>query len=422
MLVIGVGSVALWMHAERQIDRQTIPALERPAEASEGVEDAMNVLVVGTDSRDDFTPAERRQLSLGDFDDLHQADTILLVQLRPDDESATVVSIPRDLRVTDPDGRSGRINGALARGGPDLLVRIVESISEVGIDHYVEVPISGFLETVDAVGTIEICLDEPLSDRRAGADFAAGCHDVGPTESLAFVRSRAGARGDFRRIDRQQQFLRALFDEVASARTFADPRRLVRVVDRVSDNLVTDDALGLREMRQLATELRSMLDGELRAITLPAYADERDGVSYVSAYEPGVRELFRHLREGRAPPARGEPEEREEVSVGLWHTGEYGAADRVESTLFFAGYSPWTIGPGALETPRRTSVIAIEGTDEQAEWIAGAIGGEIRPLPTTVDPPEGVDVLVVVGHDASEPLEDERPAGSERETDEVRER
>lgn len=424
LLVTAAGATALWMHADRQIERQTIPALERPAEAGEGLagsEQTLNVLVVGTDSRDDFTPQERRELALGDFDGLRQADTILVVQLRPDDESATIVSIPRDLRVED-DGRSFRINAALMRDGPDLLVRAVESLSGVSIDHYVEIPMSGFLEVVDAVGTVEICLDRALRDRRAGADFSAGCHDMGPREALAFVRSRIGGRGDFQRIDRQQTFMLALAEEVASARTFADPRRLVRVVDRVSANLVTDDELGLAEMRRLATELRGLVEGEVETITLPAYADDREGVSYVSTYEPGAHVLFTYLRAGQPPPPRGAPAERGDVSVGLWTTGEERSADKVESTLFFAGYSPWIVGVGPLETPSRTSVVAVEGSDEQATWVAAAVGGTVTALPDHIDPPADVDVLVVVGRDVTPTFEGDAPPGADTRSEEPRER
>lgn len=391
---------ALWWYAEQRLDRQAVDGLrgEQPAEASETIEE-LNVLIVGSDSRDGLTDEQVRELNLGDFEG-KQADTILLIQLRPDDEVASVVSIPRDLRIEMTDGREIRINSALGRGGADLMVRAVETLTGVPLDHYIEVSVPGFLASVEALGGVEICLDDALRDRRSGADFSAGCHDMGPQEALSYVRSRAGSRGDFQRIERQQEFMAAVLSELTSARVFANPPRLVRLVDQLAPHVTTDQGLSVRDMRRIAQQLSGVAEGTIRKVAVPAYADSRDGVDFVSAYEPGAAALFRDLRQGRTLPDRGEEEERDEVSLGIWTAGQPGAAERVESTLYYAGFSPQILGRGPVEQGQRTAVHAVGEEREYAEWVAAVLGAEVKRLSDDVDVPAGLDVLVVIGRDA----------------------
>jgi LCP family protein required for cell wall assembly len=403
LLLLGFAG-ALWWLAEQRMDRQAVDALggDKPAEASETIEE-LNVLIVGSDSREGLTDEQIRELKLGEFEG-KQADTILLVQLRPDDEVANVVSIPRDLRIETTDGREMRINSALARGGADLMVRAIETLAGVAVDHYVEVSIPGFLASVEALGSVEICLDDPLQDRHSGADFSAGCHDMDPEESLSFVRSRAGPRGDFERIERQQTFMAAVLHELTSARILTNPPRLVRLVDHLGRHVTTDEGLSIRDMRRIARELSGVEDGTVRKVAMPAYADSREDVDYVSAYEPGSQALFRQLRQGQPVGDRGEPDERLEVSLGVWTAGLPGAAERVESTLYYAGFEPEILGRGPVEQAHRTVVHAVGEDREPAEWIASVLGAEVKRLGPDHEVPEGTDVIVVVGRDAQEDL------------------
>lgn len=395
-IVVAVFLGALWWYAEQRIDREEIDAIgER--EHPEIDEPVLNFLVIGSDSREGLTEEEQQDLELGDFEG-RRADTILLVQVGSDRDEAAIVSIPRDLRMR-VDGDITRIN-TLVEDGPELLVRAVESIAGLDIDHYVEISIPGFLGVVEAIGTVEICLEQRLRDRRSGADFSAGCHDMSAEESLAYVRSREGARGDFERIGRQQRFVRAVIDEMTAARNLLNPTRLVRIVDRVSDNLRTDQSLGVRRMRALAEEMRSVVEGEVATTTVPAYPSEANGAAYVTTYEPGAQALFRELRQGRLPADRGSEDERAEVTLGIWSGGQAQAARRVESTLFFAGFRPEVLGPGPVETPTTTIVYPVGSDRESARWVAAVLGGRVEDPPQDVQIPDVFDVVVVVGEDA----------------------
>jgi LCP family protein required for cell wall assembly len=399
VVIAGVGT-ALWWYAEQRLDREVIPALDKgddDAETEFELDAPLTFLVVGSDSRDDLTEEERRDLRLGTFEH-EQADTILIVQILPGADRANVVSIPRDLRIIH-DGRSRRINAMLDIGGADLVVRTVEHIAGIQVDHYINVSVMGFVKVVDAVGTVEICLDEPLHDEKSGADFTAGCHDMDGAEALSYVRSREGPRGDFERIERQHTFISAVMSEMTSARTLVDVRRLFRIIDAGAPHVTTDEKLGLRQMRRLAEELRGVVDGEVETTVLPAFAEQIGDVPYMIAFEPGAREIFAALRRGDSVPPRGDSEEREETTVGIW-TGHHAiGADRVASTLHFAGFAPAGQGPGAVEAGRQSIVFDI-GDSDAAQWVAGLLGAAIHPLPDDVDAPEDVDVLVLVGEDA----------------------
>ena len=109
----------------------------------------------GSDSRDDLTEAERKELGTGGAVG-QRTDTIML--LHTGDGPNLLMSIPRDSIVDDPGhGDSNKINAAFAYGGPQLLVRTIEQSTGIRIDDYVEIGFGGFVGMVDAVGGVEIC-------------------------------------------------------------------------------------------------------------------------------------------------------------------------------------------------------------------------------------------------------------------------
>jgi LCP family protein required for cell wall assembly len=395
-VVLGAIAIGVYLWADARLDREVIDAIGQRDPDRAAVPDALNFLVVGSDSREGLTDEEAQRLELGDFDD-ERADTILIVQIHQGREQASVISLPRDTRIVTRDGGM-RVNEALELG-PSSMVEAVEAIAGTEMDHFVEVSIPGFLIVVEAIGTVEICLEEPLRDEQAGADFEAGCQDMTAEEALAFVRSREGARGDFRRIERQHKFVEAVLDELTAARTLLRPDRLVRIVERASRNITTDEDLGLREMRALADEIRDVVEGDLRTTTVPSFAEEIDGIPYVIPYQPGARALFNALGRGDLPEPRGTAEERADVDVVLWTAGQQEGAVRVQSTLFFSGFGVEMLGGGPLSPGRTTSVHALGEDEEPAQWVAAVLGVRVTPLPADATAPTTGDVLVVAGED-----------------------
>jgi LCP family protein required for cell wall assembly len=399
-VVGGVAAVTsaqlLLAQAETNLTRVPVPELERSEEPS----DARSFLVVGSDARDGLEGEDREEMALGEFEG-QRSDVILYVSISEDRETVSLVSLPRDLLVLD-DGRQAKLTDTFA-GGPDELVRVIRDNFGLPVNHYSAVSLGGFVEVVRTLGGVEICLDEPLDDWRAGADFDAGCHEMDATEALAYVRSRQGDRADFERIDRQQQFMRSVLTELTEARVLANPRRVSRLVEDVSTNVTTDDDLDLGQMLGLADELRGVVAEGLPMTTVPAYPRRIDGIEYMIAYEPGAEALFDALRDGEPVAERGSRDERDETRVAIVSGGRDGAAEIVRATLGFAGFDARGAGHGAaeLDAGATTVVHPAPGEEERADWVAATLGADVEPLPDGTEVAGGASVLVRVGEDAT---------------------
>lgn len=313
---IGIGSVAvlvlvvalgLWWYASSKIDEIDVPALDDgptldEVSAAGEIVDTLNVLVVGNDTREGLT--EEQLQALGTTDDGGQlTDTIMLVQISPQREQAVVVSFPRDLRVTYPGEGNVKINSVRARGGPDALVRVVQDFTGVDLDHYVEIDMAGFLRLADALGGVEVCLDQPLVDEFAGVDMVAGCQVVDSYDALGFVRSRRVATeqfgaDDFGRIAKQQYYLRQAMSQATRLGTLVNPVKVKNLIDAVASAVTTDRALGLTDMYRIANTLKGLTADDVMLRTVPGFVRTEEGQSFVIAEPEQAEALFQALREG----------------------------------------------------------------------------------------------------------------------------
>jgi LCP family protein required for cell wall assembly len=402
--IVGITAIAttgvlLVQRAEASLTRVPVPQLDQ-VDDSTGPS-ARHFLIVGSDSRAGLSAEERRELSLGSFEG-QRADTIMYVAISADRETISIVSLPRDLLVYDANDRPRKITDVFA-GGADDLVGVIQSNFGLPINHYAAMSLGGFVEVVNTLGEVEVCLERPLRDRKSGADFEEGCHDMDAREALSYVRSRSGPRSDFERIDRQQRFIRSVLTELTDARVLADPPRLFHLIEDVAGNLETDEDLTLNQMRRLADDARQVVTGGIPMTAVPAYPQTIDGLYFVVAYGPGAREMFDDLREGRPIRDRGTPEQRAETVVSVWSGGRATEQRIVIQVLSFAGFLPGGAGTGpeALDAGGTTVVYAVPGNEEQAGWVAATLGTTVETLPDDVAVPEGADVIVAVGSDAS---------------------
>ncbi len=385
----------LYRQLESSLTRVPLEELDRATTTT----DARHFLVVGSDSRGDLDAESRSSMSLGEFEG-QRSDTIIYVALSADRSAISLVSLPRDLLVMD-DGRQRKLTDTFA-GGADDLIRVIQSNFGLPINHYAKVSLGGFVEAVRTLGGVDICLDEPLKDWRAGADFEAGCHRMDAEEALSYVRSRQGPRADFERIDRQQTFLRATLEELTQRRVLANVPQLFQLVEDVSTNVVTDDGLGLGQMRSLADEARRIVDDGVPMTTVPAYTRRIDGIDYVIAYRPGAEALFEDLRRGRPLESRGTGDERRDTRVAVWSGGRPAATKIVGDTLLYAAFdaTPSGQGPSGTDAGTTTTVYRVPGQTEAADWVAATLGAPVRALPDGVGAPDGAQVVVAVGDDA----------------------
>lgn len=226
----------------------------------------LHVLVTGSDSRAGLSAEERIALTTGSAGG-ERADTIILLTI--DGTRVGMLSFPRDLSVQRCDGSVGRINGALAIGGPSCLVETVHHLSGIRAHHHVTVTLGGFRDVVDAVGGVELCLDRAIRDRSAGIDLPAGCQVLDGADALGYVRVRK-IDSDFARIERQQQFLRALARELTDPTLVVRPWRLVPTLVGASRAVTVDQRLGPVDLARISIGMRAVASGRAVTATVPA--------------------------------------------------------------------------------------------------------------------------------------------------------
>jgi LCP family protein required for cell wall assembly len=245
--------------------RQPIPAVSEPAPGA-----PVNVLLVGSDSR--------AGLSAGDLDGLgaggvqgQRADTIMIAHISPERKKVVLLSVPRDLRVQI-DGRTSKINAAL-NAGPDKLVQVVERTTGIELNHYVRIDFSGFVKLVDVLGGVELCNEtgKRIDDASTNLHMGPGCATLDGPQALSFVRVRK-IDSDFQRIQRQQQFLRAVLGELTSAESVLSLPKLAGVGRQLAHNIETDEGLSVRDGLDLARKLGSLGDDNLDMRTYPSRA------------------------------------------------------------------------------------------------------------------------------------------------------
>lgn len=215
------------------------PAGDRPAE-----QPGTTYLLVGSDSRKGLSKADNRRLGTGGVGDVGQrTDTIML--LHTGDGPSLLLSVPRDSIVPIPGHGTTKINAAFAYGGPRLLVRTLEQNTGLRIDHYVEIGFGGFVNSVDAVGGIEVCPTKRMVDPKANLRIKKGCQEVDGVTALGYSRSRyTSSLGDIDRAKRQREVVSAIGAEVKSPWTILNPVRYYRINQAGTSSLKVDKDSG----------------------------------------------------------------------------------------------------------------------------------------------------------------------------------
>ncbi len=399
LLVLALALGGLSVYASSQINREEVTGL------GDGV-GALNVLIVGSDSRDGFTPEQLLELGTETVEG-RRTDTIFLLSVSGG--RAAMLSFPRDLYVTACDGQQGRINAAYARLGPSCLVQTVSGLTGIAIDHYVEVNLFGFVQIVDAVGGVPIFLEEPLVDAFAGVSLEAGCHVLTGTEAIGFVRSRQ-VDSDLGRIARQQRFLRELAEEVVSPSTVVNVPRLFRVAGSAGRSLIADEGLGLIDLARLARAARGLAGAGLATYTVPANAANIGGAAVLVPVQEQAEPLFSTFRDGSVleVPAAADVAALQPGDVPLAvlnGTGIEGLAAQAADFLQARGFAVTSVGNAP---PSATTVVQhAPGLQAAAQLVADQIPG------ATISETEGVDDVVLVIGEAADFTQPAPPPPSE---------
>ncbi|GAA3876480.1 hypothetical protein GCM10022227_37830 [Streptomyces sedi] len=279
----------------------------------------LNILLVGTDSRDGLTEEERARYHVGGTS-CRCADAILLLHVSEDRERVSMVSLPRDSLTTLPahtmpdsterhDAHDDKLNSALSHGGPQLMVEAVEGLTDTRIDHYLEVSFVSFMRAVDQLGGVEVCTTEPLRDAYAGLDLPAGTSTLDGPGALAYVRARhVDGASDFGRMERQQRFLAAFADKAVSGGVLLNPGKVAAMAEALLDSVRADEGLDAEQMLELAGLMRHFTTASAEFASVPVADRQHEAPGLGSTVlwdERAADRLFDALRHDQPLPRPG---------------------------------------------------------------------------------------------------------------------
>ncbi|WP_309234536.1 LCP family protein [Nocardia sp. XZ_19_385] len=427
-IVVAAGAVLVFVltgFAWRSID-SLVSGIERISDLGLGGQrdGATDILLVGVDSRTDahgnpLSADERAMLHAGDEVGMN-TDTIMLVRVPNDGRSATAISIPRDSYVEVPGIGPSKINSAygatkltlkeklLAQGvsessaetqsiqaGRQALIKSVGTLTGLTVDHYAEISFLGFVLLTDAVGGVEVCLNEPVDEWMSGADFPAGRQRLNGAQALSFVRQRHNLpRGDIDRIVRQQVFLAQLTNQMLSARTLSNPMRLQDLSSAVGRTVVLD---GSWDVISFLKQLKDLSGGHVKFETIPV-ADlngmTNDGESVVRVEPRMVKAFVSALVDGKSDESEEPSFDPTTVTVSVLNaSGVGGLASKVSQALAVKGFQPGQVGNYNGGSVMSTRVLAASTSNAKAKEVARVLGG----LTVVADPmmsPEAVSVVL----------------------------
>lgn len=392
-----------------------------------------NILLLGSDSRTGLS-ASQQALS-GTNQDLGgstRADTIMLVHLDPDTSKTVVLSFPRDLWVNIPGHGTDKINsafeGGIENGGPELMAKTVFALTHIPINHYLYVDLNGFQQAVDKLGGVSMCIPSyyvntpgdleavdaagnivyirysevgHVADPYTGLDVLPGCQHLGGTQALAYVRARhnlpCSPIPDFARIGRQQQFMRALINQMLRPSEIAKAPGLV---GPVLSSLHRDSAFSAADLVYLVGQMRGVSTGAVQFRSVSGTNAVVNGLDVVKM-DPADKKLFVAIRDGTPLPSLGStlpitPPSPANTTVEVIDVGNASAANEVEGTLSEAGFD---VGPGIVQgdMPKGVTKAAIVYAPNK-EAYAQVVHSYFPGLPLIEVKSLDVPVAVVVPH------------------------
>jgi len=277
---------------------------------------AVNYLLVGSDTREGLTKAELKALRVGSVATAagKRSDTMLLVHISKARDKAIIISIPRDSFALIPQHTKAsgkvspavhsKINSSFNWGGAPLLIQTLEEMTQLKIDHYIEMNFVGFARVVDSLGGIEVCTKKDIDDPKSHLVLKAGVHTLNGIEALKYVRTREfDGMGDIGRMQRQQAFMSSILKKATSAGVLLNPITMTSFINSSLSAVTTDEGLKNSDLITLAKQMKSLATSNVRTLTVPlsdlnCYSN---GVTASVLWDPVLApELWQRLREDRA--------------------------------------------------------------------------------------------------------------------------
>ena len=257
---------------------------QKSEEAKNVFDKPFTVLLLGSDARAD------------DPDMGARTDTIILVRVDPTINRVSMVSIPRDTRIEIDGHGVQKFNAAYTFGGPSGTIAAVKDLTGVDIDHYAEINFEGLVGLVDAIGGIDVEVEEEIDDEDAGGHIDKGKQHLDGKHALILARSRAYIDGDYTRQVNQRKVIMAIINKALTA----PATELSGLIQASTKFLKTDKGIDFDFIYDLADHIRHNNDYPVEIFTasLPSSTATIDQVSYVIADTAGVKEMMKMFLAG----------------------------------------------------------------------------------------------------------------------------
>jgi LCP family protein required for cell wall assembly len=360
--------------------------------------DPVTLLLLGVDRRED---------------EAARSDTIILIRIDPVENTAAMLSIPRDTKVVIPGHGIQKINAAYAfgdasetiqGGGPSLVMTTIEANFGIRIDYFAEVDFEGFQKIIDIVGGVTIDNPYAIKDDEYPADgnnyqriyFPAGWQHLDGEEALIYARTRHDD-GDAARNERQQQVLLALREQALGLDLISKSTELLT---ELAGAFHTD--LSPTQLIELSRVGQRIDAADISSFSLmPALTEQASPIYYLVPDWNAVAAILSDFAgETIAPPASALANPDYSTPIVLRNSsGIDGMATRVADVLEEQGFTNVTVDYSwSGEWTSRTTIADRSGDLATSMFLAGAIGVQIDSILL-----EGVDEVAFSSSDWQQP-------------------
>lgn len=342
----------------------------------------LNVLIIGYDSLINGPP---------------RADTIILSSIDLEEKEIGLLSIPRDTRVDIPGHGTNRINASYAFGGVELTIDTLEEYLAVPIDYYIETDFQGFARIIDAIGGVEVDINEPLKyeDKAGGLyiDLPAGKRLLNGEESLEYVRFREPIKGDIGRVERQQKFIKAMIKRVLS------PDIIVKLTAIYTEiNQAIDTNIPVQDITPFIRLVKDINLTNIETVTLPGEPKYINGASYWVPVEEEIEILVNKLIRSKEYIKNGQ------YSIRIVNgNGIPGQASKMAAEMEKYGFDIHSLANASSYNYETTEIIYYSKKNERvARNISGLIGGKIQYIEVAENESigRGEDIILIIGADS----------------------
>jgi LCP family protein required for cell wall assembly len=362
LVIIGVTMAFLWNDELSQISS------EGPFE-----DNKVNILAVGYDA---------------DVNGPSRADTIILISINVDTNEAGLIFLPRDTYIKSQKRKFTKLNSSHVYGGIELTQETIEDMLEVNIDYYLETDFKGFERIIDRLGGVNVNVNEHLNyvDKAGGLyiNIPAGQQNLDGKEALQYVRYR-DERGDIGRIERQQEFVDAVFAKVLSPAIIT---KIPGIIKEVNDAINTN--IPVKDITPFLNTAKEINLNQIETKMLPGEPKYINGISY---WVPDLKEA--DIMVDNLVRNKSYIQNKNYQLTILNGVGESGAASNTAELLKKYGFQIDDIG-NADNYEYQQSIIEYYNKDDKktAAQIAELLDGKIKYVENNE---ENKNIKVIVG-------------------------